>query len=70
MSRAVECAADGVVSWLIEEDETSAWHVPAMVAALAAARIPLLTLTRRRWDGQDGALEDIAAFTQGLPKRS
>lgn len=70
VSRAVECAADGVISWLIEEDETSAWHVPRTVAALAAARIPLLSLTRRRWDGQDGALDDIAAFTQELPKRS
>lgn len=65
-SRAAACAADGVVSWLIEEDEVSAWQVPAAVAALSEGRIPLLSLTRRRWNGQDGVLDEIAAFTSGL----
>ncbi|HEY7890409.1 MAG TPA: 2-hydroxyacyl-CoA dehydratase family protein [Steroidobacteraceae bacterium] len=64
--RAIDWRVHGVISWLIEEDESSAWQVPAATAALAAARIPLLSLTRRRWNAQDGALEDIAAFTQGL----
>lgn len=68
--RAAECAADGVISWLIEEDEASAWHVPATAAALAAARIPLLSLTRRSWDARDGALEEIVAFTRELRNRS
>lgn len=70
VSRAVECAADGVVSWLIEEDEASTWHVPASLAALSAARIPVLSLARRRWDGRDGALEEVVSFTHGLRKRS
>lgn len=64
--RAVDCRADGVVFWLIEEDEASAWQVPGIVAALAKAGIPLLSLTRRRWNGEDGALAEIEAFTHGL----
>ncbi len=68
--RAGEYAVDGVVSWLIEEDEASAWHVPATVAALEAAGMPLLSLTRRSWDAGDGALERIAAFTRELRNRS
>lgn len=64
--RAVDYRADGVVSWLIEEDEASAWQVPLTAAALTKARIPLLSLTRRRWHGKDDALEEIEAFTRGL----
>lgn len=70
LSRAAQRAADGVISWLIEEDEASAWQLPAMAAALSEARIPLLSMTRRRWDGRDGALEQIAAFTRDLRNRS
>lgn len=66
LSRAAQCSADGVISWLIEEDEAPAWQLPAVAAALSQARLPLLSLTRRRWDGCDGALEQIAAFTRGL----
>ncbi len=64
--RAAEAHADGALIWLIEEDEASAWQLPAMTAALAAARVPLLTMTRRRWDARDGTLEEIEAFTRGL----
>lgn len=66
VDRAVACRAHGVVCWLIEEDEASAWQVPATIAALAKARIPLLSLIRRRWNCEDGAAEEIAAFTRGL----
>ncbi len=65
-SRIERTSAAAVISWLIEEDETSAWQAPATAAALAAARIPVLSLTRRRWDARDGTLEAIAAFTRGL----
>lgn len=64
--RAVDCRAHGVISWLIEEDEASAWQLPALTTALAAARIPLLSMTRRHWNGEDGALEEIAGFTREL----
>lgn len=69
-TRLTRSSAGAVISWLIEEDEASAWQVPAMTAVLAEARIPVLSMTRRRWDGRDGALEDIATFTLGLRNRS
>jgi benzoyl-CoA reductase/2-hydroxyglutaryl-CoA dehydratase subunit BcrC/BadD/HgdB len=65
-SRAAVCAADAVIWWLIEEDEAGAWQAPATAAALAAARIPMLSLTRRAWHARDGALEQIEAFTRKL----
>lgn len=46
--------ADAVLLWLIEEEESEVWHVPAQRAALAAAGIPALVLTRRAW------LDDIS----------
>ena len=58
--------ADAVVLWLTQDDEARAWHVPAQRAALAAARLPALWLTARRWTADDGALDDIAAFTRKI----
>jgi len=42
--------------------------LPGEAAALAAAGIASLTLSRRRWDASDGALEEIAQFTRGLAR--
>jgi benzoyl-CoA reductase/2-hydroxyglutaryl-CoA dehydratase subunit BcrC/BadD/HgdB len=64
--RVVASRAVGVISWLIEQDEAHAWQVPATVAVLTKARIPLLSLVRRRWHGEDGALAQIETFTSGL----
>jgi len=65
-TRAAGCAVDAVIWWLIEEDEVGAWQTPAATAALAAARIPMLSLTRRAWHARDGAPEQIEAFTRKL----
>ena len=54
--------AQAVVLWLTREEESLVWHVPAQRAALAAAGIPMLTLTARRWDASDGAMDEIAGF--------
>jgi benzoyl-CoA reductase/2-hydroxyglutaryl-CoA dehydratase subunit BcrC/BadD/HgdB len=62
--------ADGVIIWLVEQEEALIWDLPAQSAALAAAGIPLLSLSRRRWDGTDGALDEIGAFTQRLGRRA
>jgi hypothetical protein len=59
-------AAEAVVLWLTEEDEALAWHVARQRAALADAQIPNLVLTRRRWDGNDGAAGQIRQFLQEL----
>lgn len=60
-------AADAIVLWLTEEDEALAWDVARQRAALVAAGLPHLVLTRRRWDGSDGAADAICRFLQELP---
>jgi hypothetical protein len=57
--------ADGVIVWLIEQEDALIWDLPAQKAALGAAGIPVLVLARRRWDGSD-AIAEISAFTQGV----
>jgi benzoyl-CoA reductase/2-hydroxyglutaryl-CoA dehydratase subunit BcrC/BadD/HgdB len=66
LERAVACHAQGVILWLIEEDEALVWDAPVMQQRLSAAGIPVLTLTRRRWDLRDDALELIGGFTARL----
>jgi hypothetical protein len=58
----------GVVNWLLEQEDALIWDLPGEAAALAAAGIASLTLSRRRWDASDGALEEIAQFTRGLAR--
>jgi benzoyl-CoA reductase/2-hydroxyglutaryl-CoA dehydratase subunit BcrC/BadD/HgdB len=63
-------AADGVIIWLIEEEDALIWDLPAEMAALRASGIAALRLVRRRWDLFDGALEAIKSFTLGLEGRT
>ena len=58
--------ADAVILWLIEQDEARLWQVPGQQAALEAAKVPALVLTRRRWDAADGTADEIADFVGGL----
>jgi 2-hydroxyglutaryl-CoA dehydratase, D-component len=58
----------GVINWLLEEEDALIWDLPAQTAALAAAGVALLPLSRRRWDASDGVLEEIAHFTRTLGK--
>jgi hypothetical protein len=60
--------ADAVILWLIEEDEAPAWHVPAQRAALGAAGLSCLVMTRRRWDAADGAADEIGAWLGSLER--
>jgi benzoyl-CoA reductase/2-hydroxyglutaryl-CoA dehydratase subunit BcrC/BadD/HgdB len=66
LARATACRAHGVILWLVEEDETLVWDAPGMQQRLSAAGIPVLTLTRRRWDLRDDALQLIGEFTARL----
>jgi hypothetical protein len=66
LERAAACRAHGVILWLIEEDEALVWDAPGMQQRLSAAGIPVLTLTRRRWDLCDDALQLIGEFTARL----
>jgi len=63
---AKQVRAAGVIIWLLEEEDALIWDLPAQVAALSAAGIACLALVRRRWDGSDGALEEIKKFALGL----
>jgi hypothetical protein len=58
--------ARAVVLWRVEEDEAQCWHLPQERAALAAAGVPALVLTRRNWRANDGAGAEIATFLQGI----
>jgi len=66
VSRARQSSAQAVILWLIEEDESLVWQLPEMVTALTSVQLPLLTLTRQRWDLQSDALERVTAFTRAL----
>jgi benzoyl-CoA reductase/2-hydroxyglutaryl-CoA dehydratase subunit BcrC/BadD/HgdB len=58
--------ADGVIIWLVEEDDALIWDLPAQMSALAARPVAALALQRRRWDCGDGALAEIQAFVARL----
>ncbi|WP_442679243.1 2-hydroxyacyl-CoA dehydratase [Sphingomonas sp. ASY06-1R] len=62
LEAARQARADAVILWLIEQEESMVWHVPPQIATMAQAGIPMLVLTRRRWDGNDGAAAEIAAW--------
>lgn len=59
-------AVDAGILWLVEEDEAAVWDLPAAQAAFREAGVPVLTLSRRRWDASDGALNDIGRFVEGV----
>lgn len=61
-----EHGVDAGVVWLIEEDEAAVWDLPAQCRAFAHAGVPVLTLTRRTWNTDDGALDEIASFMTGV----
>lgn len=58
--------ARAAILWLIEEDDTTVWHLPAMRAALAAQGLPVMVATRRDWSCRDGIDIEIGAFLAGV----
>jgi benzoyl-CoA reductase/2-hydroxyglutaryl-CoA dehydratase subunit BcrC/BadD/HgdB len=62
-------AADGVIIWLIEEEDALIWDLPVEMAALQARGTATLRLVRRCWDLRDGALEQVKSFAGGLEGR-
>ena len=66
IEQARQCGAKAAVLWFSEEDEAEVWSLPAQRRALEAEGIPVLVLTRRDWRANDGALDEIAAFLNGL----
>jgi len=66
LTDAQSAAAKAVVLWFVEEDEGEVWHLPRERAALDAAGIPTLVLTRRDWRANDGTADEIAVFLKDL----
>lgn len=63
-ARARAARATLAVIWLTREDEALAWVAPAIERALAAAGLPTLLLTARRWQADDETSDLIAEFTR------
>jgi hypothetical protein len=66
VARAAGARATAVVLWLTREDEGLGWQLPAQRRALAEAGIATLALPAARWQADDGALEAIGEFCEGL----
>lgn len=64
--QALAVGAMAAVLWLIEEDDTTVWHLPAMHAVLEEMGLPVLVATRRDWSCRDGINTEIAAFLEGI----
>jgi hypothetical protein len=69
-AQAARCGADGVILWMIEEDESMVWSVPDIIAGLETAGVPLLSLTRRRWNGGEETADLIRSFLGTLRVRA
>jgi hypothetical protein len=63
---AQEARAQGVVIWMIEEDSMLGWELPDQLAALKRAGLPVLALTRQKWEADAGALQSIENFCASL----
>jgi benzoyl-CoA reductase/2-hydroxyglutaryl-CoA dehydratase subunit BcrC/BadD/HgdB len=61
-----DAGAQGVILWLIEEDEALPWEVANQARALAAASIPVLSLTRQAWRASSETLDAITQFARSL----
>ena len=64
--RAREARADGVVFWLIEEDEALPWEIARQLRTLKDAGIPARLLSRQQWRAGEQALGAITAFASSL----
>lgn len=59
-------AAQAVVFWMTEEDESMVWDLPRLRAVLAQRELPALALLRRRWDLADDSITELEQFLEGL----
>jgi hypothetical protein len=68
----VRCArhvgAEGVVLWLIEEDEALPWEVSRQVRSLQG-HVPVKLLSRQNWKAGADALREVQAFVGGLESK-
>ena len=62
LTRARESGADGVVFWLIEEDESLPWEIARQKRSLEAAGVPTLLLPRQAWKVHEDAIQEVGNF--------
>ncbi len=70
LDRARGADASGVLLWLSEQDEGIVWEVPRQLERLRRAGIPVLALTRQRWDADATCLAAIQDFACSLRESS
>lgn len=64
---AAASSADGVIFWLVSEEDAYIWDLPSQRAALAQTGTASLVLTQRRWDAMDDTGASIDQFVRALP---
>lgn len=64
--QASDVGAKAALLWLIEEDDTTVWQLPALRSALEREGLAVLVATRRDWSCRDGIDSQIGAFLQGV----
>ncbi len=62
--------ADGVIIWLLEQEEALVWDLPAQLHALRERSIPCLSLLRQHCSDDDAALHAIDRFIAGQGDRT
>jgi benzoyl-CoA reductase/2-hydroxyglutaryl-CoA dehydratase subunit BcrC/BadD/HgdB len=67
-AQAQQAKAQGVIIWLIEEDEALPWELASQTRALQEANIPVLTLARQRWLAEADTLTSITSFVRSLER--
>jgi benzoyl-CoA reductase/2-hydroxyglutaryl-CoA dehydratase subunit BcrC/BadD/HgdB len=65
-TQAQKARVQGVIIWLIEEDEALPWELASQTRALQEANIPVLTLARQRWLAETETLTSITSFVRSL----
>jgi benzoyl-CoA reductase/2-hydroxyglutaryl-CoA dehydratase subunit BcrC/BadD/HgdB len=69
LGRVQASRADGVILWLLEEEEALVWELPRQERQLQDHAIPTLTLTRAHWDIGADVLNRVRSFTATLETR-
>jgi benzoyl-CoA reductase/2-hydroxyglutaryl-CoA dehydratase subunit BcrC/BadD/HgdB len=65
-SRVAACRVQGVIIWLLEEEEALVWDLPAQQQVLQQLGVPTLTLTRQRSGADEQTRSRVHAFTTQL----
>jgi hypothetical protein len=68
--RVAACAVQGVIIWLLEEEEALVWDLPSQRQLLQQLGLPALTLTRQRSGRDEDTVSRVHAFTLQLTRQA